>query len=65
MQQIACRHLRTGCIYGSGERCTLCGRYVECHGVITRCNCPEDRARYDLHRSAPTSMVVKLARLGR
>ena len=63
-QQVACRHLRTGAVYGTGYMCRISGKYVECLGFLRRCECPEARVVHDRH-AAPESIYVKLARRSR
>ena len=63
-QQVACRHLRLGAMFGSGYICRISGKHVECLGFIRRCECPEARAVHDRH-AAPTNGIVKVARRSR
>lgn len=62
-QQIACRHLRTGCIAGR-HKCRLNDHYVDCVGLIVRCECQTLRQSHDrwMPTTAPVSMVVLATR---
>lgn len=52
MQSVACRHLRTGAEFGTGYKCRITDRYVQCLGLIRRCECAAQRAVHD--RWCPT-----------